>query len=248
MKETTLRHVIPWIGRSTELAEKRMLEIGCGEGGNLVPFEEAGCIVTGVDRNPKRIDQAKEYINEFNADSKIELLTAEAMALDSTSFGQFDLIILKDFIEHIDQEPFLAKLKSLLKPNGLVFIGFPPWQMPYGGHQQVCSNRFSKLPWIHLMPRVLYLNYLRWMGEPEPVVLNMAENIDTGLSIESLKSKLKQAGFRISDEEFYLINPGYEVKFNLRPRKQLPILRSIPWLRNFYTTCYYCLVELDSER
>lgn len=248
MKETTLRHVIPWIGRSTELAEKRMLEIGCGEGGNLVPFEEAGCIVTGVDRNPKRIDQAKEYINEFNADSKIELLTAEAMELDRSSIGQFDLIILKDFIEHIDQTPFLNRLKGLLRPNGLVFIGFPPWQMPFGGHQQVCSNRFSKLPWIHLMPRVLYLNHLRLMGEPKPVVLNMAENIDTGLSIESLKSKLKQAGFRISDEEFYLINPGYEVKFNLRPRKQLPILRSIPWLRNFYTTCYYCLVELDSER
>ena len=50
---------------------------------------------------------------------------------------QFDLILLKDVIEHIpDQERVIPYLKEFLKPGGRVFFGFPPWYMPHGGHQQ----------------------------------------------------------------------------------------------------------------
>lgn len=38
-----------------------ILEIGCGEGGNLLPFAEKGCNVTGIDRSAERISQAKDY-------------------------------------------------------------------------------------------------------------------------------------------------------------------------------------------
>jgi len=44
-------------------------------------------------------------------------------------------------------------------------------------------------------------------------------------------------------KDFYLINPNYEVKFGLTPRPQLPIIRGIPYLRDFITTCCYCLIK-----
>ena len=39
----------------------RVLEIGCGEGGNLLPFAESGCKVTGVDIDSHRIQQSQYF-------------------------------------------------------------------------------------------------------------------------------------------------------------------------------------------
>jgi 2-polyprenyl-3-methyl-5-hydroxy-6-metoxy-1,4-benzoquinol methylase len=63
--------------------------------------------------------------------------------------------LLKDVIEHIhDQPKLIAWMKSYLAPNGTIFFGFPPWQMPFGGHQQLCRNKvLAKLPYYHLLPR-----------------------------------------------------------------------------------------------
>src|SRR5690606_22371864 len=71
---------------------------------------------------------------------------------------QFDLIIMRDVIEHIpNQELFMKYVKKFLKSDGKFFLAFPPWQNPFGGHQQVCRNNLlSKLPWFHLLPKNLY--------------------------------------------------------------------------------------------
>ena len=68
--------------------------------------------------------------------------------------GLFDIIVLKDVIEHIhDQAKLIGWMKNFLKPGGIVFFGFPPWYMPFGGHQQMCHSKISRLPYIHLLPR-----------------------------------------------------------------------------------------------
>ena len=42
----------------------RVLEIGCGEGGNLLPFAEKGSNVTGIDICRKRINEAQAFFKE----------------------------------------------------------------------------------------------------------------------------------------------------------------------------------------
>ena len=42
----------------------RILEIGCGDGGNLLPFAERQCSVTGIDLAETRILQAREFFAE----------------------------------------------------------------------------------------------------------------------------------------------------------------------------------------
>ena len=46
-----------------------VLEVGCGEGGNLLPFAERGCEVTGVDLSVTRIVQAEAFFEQsgYNA-------------------------------------------------------------------------------------------------------------------------------------------------------------------------------------
>lgn len=243
MRQTTTKHVIPWIAKSMNLNGARVLEMGSGEGGNLPPFLDLDCEVVGVDKNTARISQASKLIRDVSRNEKLVLINEDVMKLSPTQTGKFDLIVLKDFIEHIDQEAFIPHMKQFLNTTGKIFIGFPPWQMPFGGHQQVCTNRFSRIPWIHLLPAPLYLGYLKLMGEPEDSRNDLAEIIQYGISIEKLRKFLVSTGLKVEREQQYFINPGYESKFNLRPRKQLALLAGIPFLRNFATTCCYMLVS-----
>ena len=47
---TSKEFYISYLSTFKELTSKsRILEVGCGEGGNLVPFAQLGCKVTGID-------------------------------------------------------------------------------------------------------------------------------------------------------------------------------------------------------
>lgn len=57
---TSKEFYISYLSDFTELTPKsRILEVGCGEGGNLVPFAQLGCKVTGIDIAECRIKDAK---------------------------------------------------------------------------------------------------------------------------------------------------------------------------------------------
>ncbi len=57
---TSKEFYISYLSDFTELTPKsRILEVGCGEGGNLVPFAQLGCKVTGIDIAECRIKEAK---------------------------------------------------------------------------------------------------------------------------------------------------------------------------------------------
>ena len=58
---TTQKYVIPFIEKHKPItADSHILEIGCGEGGNIKPFLDLGCKVTGIDINGGQIAIAKE--------------------------------------------------------------------------------------------------------------------------------------------------------------------------------------------
>ena len=57
--------VIPYIKKTMNIEpKKRILEIGCGMGGNLLPFLERGCRVVGIDVNKGQIEEAKQCIKQ----------------------------------------------------------------------------------------------------------------------------------------------------------------------------------------
>ncbi|HEX2607832.1 MAG TPA: hypothetical protein VHK91_10650, partial [Flavisolibacter sp.] len=151
-----------------------------------------------------------------------------------------------DVIEHIhDQARLLAQLQSLLNREGTVFLGFPPWQMPFGGHQQMCRTRWlSKLPYWHLLPLPLYRFILRRFKEP---VADLLEVRQTRLSLEHFERLTKKTGYAIRQRRFYLLNPIYAYKFKLKERKQFRWLAALPWLRNFFTTCAYYQIAPASD-
>ena len=240
-------YVLPFIEKTKPLGEGvRVLEIGCGEGGVLLPFIEKGCSCVGVDLNDIRIDLAKEFLKVAVEHGKATLITQNVYDLEFLKkYGNhFDVIILKDAIEHIPhQEKFIPYLKCFLKPGGQIFFGFPPWYMPFGGHQQVCNNKLaSVLPYYHILPKTIYKGILKMFGEHDAVIRELLEIKDTQITIERFEKIVHKSELKVLNQQHYLINPIYKYKFGLQPKKQSGIVSAIPFLRNFVTTCVYYTV------
>ncbi|MBX6381311.1 MAG: class I SAM-dependent methyltransferase [Thermoflavifilum aggregans] len=242
------KYVLPFLQPDFEPATtQHVLEIGCGEGGVLKPFLQRGCRAVGVELVEYRLQLAKSFLKQYLDAGQLDLHCADIYHIqpENISDGGFDLVLLKDVIEHIpDQERLLGWLKRFLRPKGLLFIGFPPWYMPHGGHQQICEHKWLSLfPYLHLLPGKLYPNVLRWCGEQESTIQELLQVRSTGISIERLESIIKKQGYRIVRKQLYLINPIYQFKFGIKPVRQLPVVRSIPYLRDFVTTCAYYLLQ-----
>lgn len=243
---TTEQHVIPYINELLPVtANITVAEIGCGEGGNLKPFLDIGCRVVGIDLAENKIANAKAFFNDHPNKNKLTLIAEDIYKTKPSELPPFDLIIMRDTIEHIhDQSTFLENLKKFMKPSGIIFFAFPPWRMPFGGHQQVCESRFlSKLPYFHILPTPLYAGILKLFGESEAKINGLLEIKETGISISQFRNILAKRNYKIDNEILYMINPNYEIKFKLKKRK-LPVYFDIPFIRDFFTTTYYCLVSL----
>lgn len=239
---TSKNYFIPYIRRWHPVqAGTDVLEIGCGEGGNLLPFSEMGCSVVGVDMAACRIKDARIFFEAARA--KGTFIAQDIFHVKELE-GSFDIIICHDVFEHIEnKEQFLSNLSNYLKPQGIVFMSFPAWQMPFGGHQQICRNALlSRLPFVHLLPTPIYRALLKAFGADSDCINELLSIKKTGVSVELFESVVKKTALRIADRELWFINPHYQVKFGLSPRKLNRVIARIPFLRDFFSTsCFYIL-------
>jgi SAM-dependent methyltransferase len=241
---TTEKYVIPFIEQYQPIKSgMHALEIGCGEAGNLLPFLERDCICTGIDLSESQIERAKVFYQNNPKRNNLSLFAKDIY--DYSDFSQkYDIVIMRDVIEHIpQQEKFIPFLQKFTHKNSVVFFGFPPWQNPFGGHQQMCKSKvLANFPYIHLFPMRLYQGILRMFGETENTIKGLSEIKETGISIERFERSIKNSKFSIQKKQFYFINPNYEVKFGLKPRNIFSVLEKVKILRNFFTTCAYYLI------
>ena len=97
----------------------RMLEVGCGLGNFMVEARNAGFDVYGIDVSGSAVASANQVLGEERA---------RAGGLEEAGFeeGSFDVVVLADVIEHVrDPARFVAHIRRLVKPDGLVFVATP---------------------------------------------------------------------------------------------------------------------------
>lgn len=243
-------YLIPFVAPFCDLNRVlKVLEIGCAEAGVLKAFLEKGHRCTGIELSASRIELAKSFLNEEYKKGRIDFINKNIYDIDIEKDlpHRFDLIIVKDVIEHIpDQQKFIQYLKDFLNPEGKVFFGFPPWQMPFGGHQQMCDNKLASiLPWYHVLPKATYKQILNLFGEKKEKIDALMEIKETGISIERFQRIIKRTGFQVLTKKLYLVNPIYKYKFNVKSREQFGFINHSPYMRNFFTTTAFYLVKKD---
>ena len=241
---STRKHVVPYIQQVRPVKEHTaILEIGCGQGGNLVPFVEKGCDCIGIDICQEKLAMGQRFFKNLPDSNKVELIYANIFDIDPNNFNKFDIIVLRDVIEHLPNQALAIQLmKSLLKEDGIVFFAFPPWRMPFGGHQQILKNKFlSRLPFFHILPNAVYRWILKLGKTEKKSIDELMITKQTGISIARFRKIVKQNGYELLKTTDWFINPNYEIKFNLKPRK-LFFFNKIPYFRDFFTTAYYAII------
>lgn len=222
---------------------KRILEIGCGQGGHLLPFTQMGWSAHGIDLNKNKIETGIKFFKEKNL--PVFLNYGDFLNfIPPPEIKYFDLIFIHDVIEHVPQkDAFLQLAMQFLAPQGYMFIGFPAWQMPFGGHQQICPNPLlSKIPFIHLLPAPFYKKFLQLFGTDESSISELLDIKKCRTSIELFRKIIKQNSFTLIDERLYFINPHYDAKFGMRPVRLPSLISRIPYVRNYFSTsCFYLL-------
>jgi 2-polyprenyl-3-methyl-5-hydroxy-6-metoxy-1,4-benzoquinol methylase len=107
---------------SFQTEEKKLLDVGCGTGDFLLICKNNGWNVVGVEPNKN----AQELtVSKLNKESVSEIVSD----IHDVSSQQFDVITLWHVLEHVPNlNSYIFKLKSLLKPNGVLVIAVPNYK------------------------------------------------------------------------------------------------------------------------
>lgn len=142
-----------------DLKGKEVLDFGCGMGHMSMWFaKDLGASVDGVDIDENHITVAKEFNKKYqvpNVTFSLQNIIAEPIE------KQYDFIFLNDVIEHIRLDWIQNVLDVLvlnnLKPGGIIFFSYPPWEGPHASHLQPAT----KIPWIQFFPQKYVINLVK---------------------------------------------------------------------------------------
>lgn len=123
----------------------RVLELGCGNGSNLVShaFNLPDAQFVGVDLAENHIEYAKQSATELNL-SNIEFHQLDVMQMTAADFGKFDYIIahgLYSWIPAFVREKVLALYREMLAENGVGYISYNAF--PGAHHRRMVQKILS---------------------------------------------------------------------------------------------------------
>jgi 2-polyprenyl-6-hydroxyphenyl methylase/3-demethylubiquinone-9 3-methyltransferase len=107
--------------RSGGLAQKRVLDVGCGGGILAEAMAGRGARVTGIDLSEKSLRVAELHLLQSQVDVRYEMASAEEYA--ERHGGQFDVVTCMELLEHVPQpSAMVAACARLVRPGGQVFF------------------------------------------------------------------------------------------------------------------------------
>ena len=168
----------------TDFSEKRVLDVGCGTGGlaEIIASQcEAYC---GIDYN--------WHVLRFVVPGPHrQFLQCNAPRLPFSD-RSFDFVFAFDVIEHlgsgeVQQAQFLAEVRRVLSPLGMVFLTTPNFWYPYDAH--------SDLYFPQYLPASVQDQYVGWRN---PGFLQEHESFDTIqlMKPHHLRSMVRDCGLR----------------------------------------------------
>ena len=112
---------LDWIRQHVILADKAVVDIGCGGGIQTESLAVAGADVIGIDMADGPLSVAKLHRAESGVSVTYEQMTAEALAASKPA--KFDVVTCLEMLEHVpDPSQVIRSCAELVKPGGDVFF------------------------------------------------------------------------------------------------------------------------------
>jgi len=134
------------INRYAPLADKMILDVGCGLGTYVERFRGFSDRVYGVDLEASRVAEAATRLPN--------LASARAEALPFPQ-DQFDVVLLHEVIEHVgDDRGVVEEAYRVTKPQGRIVIFAPNRLYPFETHGVYWRGRyrFGNIPLVNYLP------------------------------------------------------------------------------------------------
>jgi methyltransferase-like protein/protein-L-isoaspartate O-methyltransferase len=109
------------------VAACRVLELGCGTGGNIIPtaYQNPGSEIVGIDLSVRSIEQGRAVVAALGLQN-IDLRHDSIMDIDA-SLGRFDYIIAHGVYSWVPapvREKILEAFRAHLAPHGVAFVSY----------------------------------------------------------------------------------------------------------------------------
>ncbi|MCA9744022.1 MAG: class I SAM-dependent methyltransferase [Deferribacteres bacterium] len=212
---------------------KSVLDVGCGTGGIACTMMDRGARVDGVDI----FDLEKPYLE----DKPFRFIIGDMCdpALLQQLDRVYDFAILRDVIEHIaDKKSMLQNIADALKSGGKLFITFPPYYSPFGGHTQILQSSLGLIPYTHLLPKSVFQRFVNRIDAHDYSKEEVLRLKEIRTTISEVESVIAQLPFRILQRKYYAIRPTFHIRYGVKPLPALwgriPLLREVAVMAAFY--------------
>lgn len=209
-----------------------MLDVGCGDGGGVSAFYDAGFICKGFDIKPRRVELA----NIMRGKRKFEMVIGNIYGkIFPYSDEKFDLIVLHDVFEHLEQKDLiLTKFSSCLKDDGRILITFPPYYSVFGAHQQLLKSKLGRVPFFHLIPFTISYLIDKLPNEHKFFIDEIKKLTKLKMGICKFERLVKANGLKVFTKKKYIIGPNH-IRFGLKP-VGAGLLGEIPVVKELITS------------
>jgi ubiquinone/menaquinone biosynthesis C-methylase UbiE len=231
--------LIPFIkSMGIPLQGKRVLDVGCGEGGIMYSLAEH-FEVEGLG-----IDYDEDMIKGCRPIKGVEFKNVDFLKYDFQD--KFDFILLRDVLEHcVDIFAMLSRIASLLSDKGLVYITYTPYLSPFGGHQHNGTSIFANFPYIQFLPERLFLKFINPSGNIYKTSRYLVEDLNrirkTWLTTCAVMEMLKKCSLKIVFKRMFIIRPDYLYRFGL-PAVAIPSFIPLMTALDLFSTSVELLV------
>ncbi|MBC8479553.1 MAG: class I SAM-dependent methyltransferase [FCB group bacterium] len=206
---------------------KKVLDIGCGDGGFTSAVAVSGADCTGVEMRDFRwevADNPRFLIDDITRPDALK-----------TIGHSYDIIILRDVIEHIPLEQksgFITAIHQFMADDAVLLITFPPFYSPFGLHQQTqLKTGFKKIPYLGWLPAALLKWILNLAGEKPEDINGVLDIKNCRMTISGFNKLVRNTGFQMIWTKFFFVRPSHEIRLGWKTRSawlgRIPILREV---------------------